>query len=89
LFVDDGRESHSINKIDIARKEMGLDWMLRPAKDVERRPTVSVDHDLEEPPAEEVMLFLFCFLSLYDQLISCLAFFWLVVLAVFLRGTFF
>ncbi|KAJ6752198.1 hypothetical protein OIU85_002603 [Salix viminalis] len=54
-FSDDGRESHSINKIDIARKEMGLDWMLRPAKDVERRPTVSVDHDPEEPPAEEIM----------------------------------
>lgn len=40
---------------------MGLDWMLRPAKDVERGPTVSVDHDLEEPPAEEVMLFFFFF----------------------------
>lgn len=61
MFVDDGRESHSINKIDIARKEMGLDWMLRPAKDVERGPTVSADHDLEEPPAEEVMLFFFFF----------------------------
>ncbi|CAK7338332.1 unnamed protein product [Dovyalis caffra] len=51
---DDGRESHSISKIEIARKEMGLDWMLRPAKDVEGKPTVSVHHEPEESPAEEI-----------------------------------
>ncbi|KDP45651.1 hypothetical protein JCGZ_17258 [Jatropha curcas] len=45
-LTDDGRED-----IEITRKEMGLDWMLRPA---DRRPAVNVDEQPEKPALEEM-----------------------------------
>lgn len=36
---------------------MGLDWMLRPADNSDRRPAVSVDNQPEKPHIEEVISF--------------------------------
>ncbi|WCJ34893.1 CwfJ-like family protein [Euphorbia peplus] len=38
--------------VEIRRKEMGLDWMLRPAERTDRGPGVQSDDKPEEPPAE-------------------------------------
>uniref|UniRef100_A0A5B6ZK00 Putative CWF19-like protein 2 n=1 Tax=Davidia involucrata TaxID=16924 RepID=A0A5B6ZK00_DAVIN len=51
---DDGGGSHSLNDKDIVRKEMGLEWMLRPKDDMERKSATTSDHKPEEPPAEEI-----------------------------------
>ncbi|KAM7256173.1 hypothetical protein ACFE04_011914 [Oxalis oulophora] len=50
------RESKSIKKeLEIARKEMGLDWMLRPAQVTDRKPTTSIENEPQEKtPVEEV-----------------------------------
>ncbi|CAI0543354.1 unnamed protein product [Linum tenue] len=48
-----GRESDSMNDMEITRKEMGLDWMLKPAESADKRPAAMVDEQPEEP-AEEV-----------------------------------
>ncbi|KAL5781843.1 hypothetical protein ACOSP7_006872 [Xanthoceras sorbifolium] len=50
---DDGTRSNSLKEKEIVRKEMGLEWMLRPAERADRRPSVSVDNQPEETPAEE------------------------------------
>lgn len=47
---DDSREP----KLDVVRKEMGLEWMLRPADDAVRKSTISDDHQPEVPQTEEV-----------------------------------
>ncbi|KAJ9145805.1 hypothetical protein P3X46_028140 [Hevea brasiliensis] len=41
-------------KIEITRKEMGLDWMLRPADKSDGRPAVNVDDQPEKPPVQEM-----------------------------------
>ncbi|GKU85820.1 hypothetical protein SLEP1_g439 [Rubroshorea leprosula] len=48
----DTNPSASLKENEIVRKEMGLDWMLRPADKVDRTPTVMVDKQSEEPPGE-------------------------------------
>ncbi|KAK3190252.1 hypothetical protein Dsin_029813 [Dipteronia sinensis] len=50
---DDGTKSNSFKEKEVVRKEMGLEWMLRPAEREDRRPPVTVDNQLEETPAEE------------------------------------
>ncbi|KAJ4843823.1 hypothetical protein Tsubulata_014030 [Turnera subulata] len=52
---DDKEEPLSGNRIEIARKEMGLDWMLRPGEKTIREPAVTVDQQPEESPSEEHM----------------------------------
>ncbi|XP_021604402.1 CWF19-like protein 2 isoform X2 [Manihot esculenta] len=47
--VDDFHEN-----VEITRKEMGLDWMLRPADNSDRRPAVNVDNQPEKPHIEEM-----------------------------------
>ncbi|KAK3043464.1 hypothetical protein RJ639_002043 [Escallonia herrerae] len=39
---------------DIIRRDMGLEWMLRPKDDTERKSVAVSDHEPEEPQAEEV-----------------------------------
>ncbi|XP_021290489.1 CWF19-like protein 2 homolog [Herrania umbratica] len=51
--IDDGRESPSLKDKEIERKEMGLEWMLRPAFKPDKKPSVPVEQP-EEPPAEEI-----------------------------------
>lgn len=60
-FLDDGRESPALN-MEIVRKEIGLEWMLRPADRTDKGPTItagmkSEDMMLEEPSTEEVCSF--------------------------------
>ncbi|KAJ0034051.1 hypothetical protein Pint_24660 [Pistacia integerrima] len=43
----------SIKEKEIVRKEMGLEWMLRPAERTDRRPAVTVNSQPDKPPAEE------------------------------------
>lgn len=43
------------NDEDIVRKEMGLEWMLKPKDDFERKSTIISDHQPEEALTEEVM----------------------------------
>lgn len=55
---DDGRESPALN-MEIVRKEIGLEWMLRPADRTDKGPTItagmkSEDMMLEEPSTEEI-----------------------------------
>ncbi|XP_042486715.1 CWF19-like protein 2 [Macadamia integrifolia] len=50
---DDGENSPSIDKKELARKEMGLEWMVKPAQITERTSTQANDH-IEEPKFEEV-----------------------------------
>ncbi|CAN1841169.1 CWF19-like protein 2 [Linum perenne] len=50
---DGGKESDSINEIEVTRKEMGLDWMLRPADTSDKKAAPKVDAQPKEP-AEEV-----------------------------------
>lgn len=39
---------------EIARKEFGLEWMLRPEGKTDRTPTVNVEEQPKETPTEEV-----------------------------------
>lgn len=39
---------------EIVRKEMGLEWMLRPGEKRDERPSMIVDDKFEETPTEEV-----------------------------------
>ncbi|XP_065882007.1 uncharacterized protein [Euphorbia lathyris] len=41
-------------KVEITRKEMGLDWMLRPAESTDRGPAMYSDDEPEEPPVENI-----------------------------------
>ena len=57
LYIDDGSGSHPLdNSNNIVRKEMGLEWMLRPKDSLERKPAMTSDQP-EEPQAEEVCPF--------------------------------
>lgn len=44
------------DKGDVSRKEMGLEWMLRPKENIEQTPATTSDNKVEEvqPEAEEV-----------------------------------
>lgn len=55
--ADDAGASHSLIDKEIVRKEIGLEWMLRPNDNIERKLATTSDHPPEEPHAEEV-----CFL---------------------------
>ncbi|GMI93975.1 hypothetical protein like AT1G56290 [Hibiscus trionum] len=50
---DDGRESSSLKESEIERKEIGLEWMLKPAFKPDKKPSELVEQ-LEEPPTEEI-----------------------------------
>ncbi|XWS08844.1 hypothetical protein CRYUN_Cryun40dG0035200 [Craigia yunnanensis] len=50
---DDSRESPSLNEKEIERKEMGLEWMIRPAFKPDKDPALPVEQP-EESPAEEI-----------------------------------
>ena len=53
LYVDYGRGS--LDKNNIVRKEMGLEWMLRPKDNIERETATATTSDqLEDPQVEEV-----------------------------------
>ncbi|KAJ4968493.1 hypothetical protein NE237_015194 [Protea cynaroides] len=49
----DGKESPSVDKDELARKEMGLEWMVKPVPITERMSTQDNDQT-EEPKVEEV-----------------------------------
>lgn len=48
----------SIKEQEIVRKEMGLEWMLRPAERTDKRPVVTVNSQPEEPHDQEVCHFI-------------------------------
>ncbi|XP_043716299.1 CWF19-like protein 2 isoform X2 [Telopea speciosissima] len=50
---DDDKNSPSIDKKELARKEMGLDWMVKPVQITEKMSTHANDQT-EEPKVEEV-----------------------------------
>lgn len=50
-FADDGREYPL--KEEIERKEIGLEWMLKPAFKTDKKPLEPVEQ-VEEPHTEEV-----------------------------------
>ncbi|GMI69904.1 hypothetical protein like AT1G56290 [Hibiscus trionum] len=50
---DDGRESSSLKESEIERKEIGLEWMLKPAFKPDKKPSEPVEQ-LEEPLTEEI-----------------------------------
>ncbi|OMO54764.1 hypothetical protein CCACVL1_27586 [Corchorus capsularis] len=50
---DDGRESPALKEMEIERREMGLEWMLRPANKPDNKPSVPVEEP-DELPAEEI-----------------------------------
>lgn len=52
--IDDYEATDFKNRKDDKRKEMGLDWMLRPKEVRERKAKVIDDEDLKEPQVEEV-----------------------------------
>lgn len=49
-------ETWDSDKVDISRKEMGLEWMLRPKEKTEQTPAATSDEQVEEaqPAAEEI-----------------------------------
>lgn len=51
---DDNKGSESFKEKEIVRKEMGLEWMLRPAERTERKPLVAVEKQPDEPLYEEM-----------------------------------
>ncbi|CBI26380.3 uncharacterized protein LOC100264750 [Vitis vinifera] len=53
--LDDAGGSHSLTDKEIVRKEMGLEWMLRPSDNSERKPATTSDQVPEEPQADETM----------------------------------
>lgn len=57
---DEAREFDSRNANKLARKEMGLDWMLRSASKTEKK-VEEVGEALEKPQVEEV-----CFIVVSD-----------------------
>ncbi|KAG2722139.1 hypothetical protein I3843_02G100100 [Carya illinoinensis] len=54
LSESDEGTTHSMKEMEIVRKEMGLEWMLRPAERRVERPVVTIDNHLEETPTEEI-----------------------------------
>lgn len=60
LYCVDYGGGSSIKEKEIVRKEMGLEWMLRPAERTDRRPAVTVNSEPDEPPAVEVCHFQRC-----------------------------
>ncbi|KAG8370348.1 hypothetical protein BUALT_Bualt14G0107600 [Buddleja alternifolia] len=53
-LIDDSKGSHSQNHSNIVRKEVGLDWMLRPKESTEKTYNQSSNIQPEEAPAEEI-----------------------------------
>ncbi|XP_006838815.2 CWF19-like protein 2 isoform X1 [Amborella trichopoda] len=51
---DDSREILSLEDMGIARKEMGLEWMLRPAQKPDLRPPTKTDSPPDEPDIDEI-----------------------------------
>ncbi|KAL4590336.1 hypothetical protein LXL04_003265 [Taraxacum kok-saghyz] len=50
---DDHAKEDNKNKENIVRKEMGMEWMLKPKDDVDKKPASTSDL-LEEPPTKEI-----------------------------------
>ncbi|XP_048333604.2 uncharacterized protein LOC107422825 isoform X2 [Ziziphus jujuba] len=50
---DGGMETSSLKDMEIVRKEIGLEWMLRPAK-TDSKPTMPVEDEPEKAPTNEV-----------------------------------
>lgn len=73
LLTDDDRDS---TLHDVARKEMGLEWMLKPANQVERIPK-HADDTPEDLQVEEVMhtfwylRYIAYWICLYCKISSC------------------
>ncbi|XWS13795.1 hypothetical protein CRYUN_Cryun36dG0068900 [Craigia yunnanensis] len=49
---DDSRESSSLNEKEIERKEIGLEWMLRPAFKPDQKPALPIEQPEESPTVE-------------------------------------
>lgn len=56
LLADSGEGSQPKSFNDISRKEMGLEWMLRPKDSIEGTPATTSANQMEEvqPATEEV-----------------------------------
>lgn len=57
-FADSGAGTDSLKEKEIVRKEMGLEWMLRPGEKRDDRPAMIVDDKFEETPTEEVYFYI-------------------------------
>ncbi|XP_011091156.1 CWF19-like protein 2 [Sesamum indicum] len=53
-LIDDNRGSQSQNSSSIVRKEMGLEWMLRPKDNTEKASNKSFHNEPEAAPEEEI-----------------------------------
>ncbi|KAL0348959.1 UNVERIFIED_CONTAM: CWF19-like protein 2 [Sesamum angustifolium] len=53
-LIDDSKGSQSQNSSSIVRKEMGLEWMLRPKDNTEKASNKAFHIEPEEAPAEEI-----------------------------------
>ncbi|KAL5542163.1 hypothetical protein UlMin_009873 [Ulmus minor] len=51
---DGSREAKSLKEKENARKEIGLEWMLRPGMNTDRIPAVTVEKEPEEATTEEI-----------------------------------
>lgn len=58
ILDNDFDGSKSRNDHELVRKEMGLDWMLRPKDNVDKIPESVSNCSAEETPAEEVYFWL-------------------------------
>lgn len=52
---DDGRDLLHQNDKELARKELGLDWMLRPASRMTENSRAEVEEETEEHKTVEVL----------------------------------
>ncbi|KAJ8765166.1 hypothetical protein K2173_011426 [Erythroxylum novogranatense] len=52
--IDDNISARGIADMEIVRKEMGLDWMLRPADRTDKKPAVTIESKLDEIPIAEM-----------------------------------
>lgn len=50
----DGGGANSLKDMEIVRKEIGLEWMLRPEAKTDRKPTMAVDNEPEKVLTDEV-----------------------------------
>ncbi|KAM2212193.1 hypothetical protein COP1_022392 [Malus domestica] len=53
-FTDGDRGPNRLKDGEIARKEFGLEWMLRPEGKTDKTPTVNVEEQPKETPTEEI-----------------------------------
>lgn len=53
VCTDDGG-ANSLKDMEIIRKEIGLEWMLRPEAKADRKPTMTVDDEPKKELDDEV-----------------------------------